>query len=255
MTAAALAALALFPTAASADSESVTAGTVTATLKWSGEASSVRAATLTIVRSGATAFDAPIPDVVCDGCVLRNADDVEFSNLDADPELEVIVVANTGAAYCCTLAGLYDFTPATGRYVELIQGFQSSGFNLDDLDGDGVDEFVTRDLRFEEKFGPHAVSFPPAAVYRLEDGALADVTRSYPAVVRSNAADAKRLFKRFHRGDPGAEGVVGAYVADQYLLGRGATGLRELDRQIERGIVKGSFRRTLLKLLRRYGYR
>jgi hypothetical protein len=255
MTAAALAALALLPAAAYAGTESVTAGDVTATLRWSGEAAAVSNAALTIARGGVTAFDAPIPDVVCDGCVVQNADDVRLANLDADGEPEVLVVANTGAAYCCTLAGLYDFAPATGRYVELVQGFQSSGFNLDDLDGDGVHEFVTRDGRFEEKFGPHAVSFPPVAVYRLEDGALADVTRSYPAAIRANAADAKRLFKRFRRGDPGAEGVVSAYVADQYLLGKGATGLRELDRQIKRGIVKKSFRSKLLKLLRRYGYR
>src|SRR5690242_12729922 len=104
MTAAALAALVLLPAAAYADgTESVTAGTTTATLKWSGEAASVSNAALTIVRAGVTAFDAPIPDVACDGCVLQNADDLRFANLDADTEPEVIVVANTGAAYCCTL--------------------------------------------------------------------------------------------------------------------------------------------------------
>ena len=49
--------------------------------------------------------------------------------------------------------------------------------------------------------------------------------------------------------------MVSAYVADQYLLGHGSTGLRELDKQIERGAVKKSFRHKLLSVLHKFGYR
>ena len=42
---------------------------------------------------------------------------------------------------------------------------------------------------------------------------------------------------------------------DQYLLGHGPTGLKELDKQIKRGAVKKSFRKKLLSVLHKYGYR
>ena len=57
----------------------------------------------------------------------------------------------------------------------------------------------------------------------------------------------------------GARGADGA-AADQYLLGQGATGLKRLDRELARGVIgtpkqSRAYRRKLLALLARYGYR
>lgn len=91
-------------------------------------------------------------------------------------------------------------------------------------------------------------------------GQLVDVTRRHPALIRRNAAQARRRFRRLHRGDRDAGGFVSAYVADQYLLGHGSAGVRALDRQIARGILgrartARAFRRRLLTILHAYGYR
>jgi hypothetical protein len=229
--------------------ETVTSGSVSARLHGN---------TLTITRDNAVAYDKAITDVVCDGCVLQGSDDVQVTDLDGDGEPEVLVTAFTGGMHCCTLMGIYGYQAGTG-YDELTQDWQSAGFNLDDLDGDSRPEIATQDVRFEDLFTAHVVSFPPPAVFRYlhQDGrpVLADVTRAFPKLIKANAAEAKRNFKRFSRNNPDGAGVVSAYVADQYLLGHGATGLRELDRQIARGAVKKSFRKRLLSVLHKFGYR
>jgi hypothetical protein len=232
--AAALAVAAIVPATARAQTQTVTSGPVTASLTSDGR--------LTIVREGIVMFDAPIPKVVCDGCVLQGADDVRLVDFDGDGEREVLVVATTGGEGCCTVSGIYSHW--FGGYDETVTDWRS-GFNLDDLDRDGRPEIVSVDARVSK-------SFPPPAVYRFlrQDGqpVLVDITFSFPALIKRNAAAAKRAIAR----DPRA---VSAYVADQFLLNRGRTGLRELDRLVARRLVTPAFKRRLLRDLTKYGYR
>jgi hypothetical protein len=262
----ALVALLVLPAVARAESETVTSGNTTATLTWTPAEFGVTGAALTITRDGTVAFNRPIPDVVCDQCSLpgNGADDVKLVNLDGLDDDEVVVTAYTGGEHCCSLAGIYDFNSATGTYDELVENFASSGFNLDDLDHDGRPEIVTEDVRFEDLFTSHVASFPPPAVFifvRQDDvPLLADVTAKYKSLIRRNASDAKAVFSRAGKNDRASRGVLAAYVADQYLLGRGSTGLKELDRQIKRGVLGGSssakaYRSKLLRALHRFGYR
>jgi hypothetical protein len=235
----ALAVLLLSPAVASAESESVTSGATTATLSWSGEASDVSGARLTITRAGAVAFDRPIREVVCDGCALpgNGADDVKLVDLDGLGEPEAIV---TGGQ----VAGFYSFSATAGVYDEL--RFNTPvGFNLDDLDRDGQTEIVTEDTRFEAPVNP-----PQVFIFTRQDDVplLADVTSKFTALIKRSAAQAKRAR------------LWDVYVADQFLLGRGSAGLRELDKQIKRGKLGSParakrYRRQLLSELKRFGYR
>jgi hypothetical protein len=253
-------ALLVFAPVARADDESVTSGAVTATLSWSGDSFNTQGAKLTITRSGAVAFSQAIPKVVCDGCVLlgSGADDVRINDLNGDGEPEVVVFGWTGGSGCCTLVGIWDFQ--AGSYRELDINDLTAGFNLDDLDGDGADEIISQDVRFNVFFNNAADQlFPPQILHWLvQDGEsiIVDVTdRKYGSEFRANAADAKRRFSRLRRANPNARGWVATYVADQMVLGKRSTGLRELDRQVKRHIVTSSFRTSLLKRLKRWGYR
>lgn len=229
MTTAALAALALLPASASAQAP------VSASLD--GD-------TLTITRAGVTAFQ---QKVVCDACEQARA---EVVDADGDAEPDVMVTASTGGVYCCWVVGFYTYDGS--RYRGLVRDFGPAGVELKDLDADGTPELVSGDVRFEEKFGPHLTSLLPPRIFHLAAGRLVDVTREHPSAIRANAKDAKGAFELIKGG---AGGPVAAFVADQYLLGRGATGLRELDRQIALRRVDRAFRKRLLTLLHRYGYR
>jgi hypothetical protein len=255
-------ALLVFVPVARADDESVTSGAVTATLSWGGDSFNTQGAKLTIARSGAVAFSQAIPKVVCDGCVLlgSGADDVRINDLNGDGEPEVVVFGWGGGSGCCTLVGIWDFQAGSGSYREDDINDLTAGFNLDDLDGDGADEIVSQDVRFNVFFANRADElYPPQILHWLvqdDQPIIVDVTdRKYGSEFRANAADAKRRFSRLHRANPSARGWVATYVADQIVLGKRSTGLRELDRQIKRKIVPRSFKSSLLRRLNRWGYR
>jgi hypothetical protein len=255
----AAAALLLAPAAALADgSEDATSagGLIYANLSWKGDVSGPQDATLMIRHGAVTLFNQTIPDVVCnDGCVLSGKGDMGVMDMDGDGEPEVFVVAGTGGADCCSQMGIYDAQPS-GGYGQTVLDSGGGNFGLHDEDGDGVIDISAEDLRFEGEFTDEADSFLPPVIYHFlhQDGkpVVADVTREFPDDIRFNATAAKFDFRKFHRGQDGAEGYVAAYVADQYLL--------ELDRQGRRGVLGDRrdvrlFKRDLLRKLRRFGYR
>jgi hypothetical protein len=264
-----LAALLIAPSAASAESKTATLGNVTAVLNWSPDQYGIKDAKLTITRAGVVGFDRAIPKVVPDGSIILsqqdNPDDVRVVDLDGDGEPEVIVTGFSGGAHCCIVGGFYDLRGAA--YGETTEFFGSYGFELRDVGKDGTIEIDASDVRFEDIYTSHAASFPPPHIMRFSKAGgaahLVDVTRKYPSRIRENAADAKKLFKQFKRGDviTEARGVVAAYVADEYLLGRGEVGLREIDRQAARGLIGKTakqvraWRKQLLRDLHKFGYR
>jgi hypothetical protein len=267
---AALAALMLMPSAALADdpgTEAITTGPVTATLSWDGDDHGVVDGRLQITRAGVSAFDAPIPDVVCDHCTLlgNGADDIKISDLEGDGEPEVVVVGYTGGIHCCTRIGIYSYNADKGAYEELDYDYGPTGFELVDIDGDGDVEILSSDPRFDQLFAPHIYSFPPPQVsmFLHQDGVpvLVDDTTGYPDPIMTNAAEAKRHLARrhFQGGASEARAYIAAYVADQYLLSQGSVGRRELDKQIRRGVLgrpdsARAFKARLMRLLRHYGY-
>ena len=85
-------------------------------------------------------------------------------------------------------------------------------------------------------------------------GATVDVTRRFPKLVRADAASRLKQLRKARRGDD-VRGIAAAYVADQYLLGHGSVGTRELDRLQRKGLVRKAFKPYLLKKLKAWHYR
>jgi len=248
-------------------SQTATGGNVSATLSWTGAEYGIKDARLAITRAGAKVFDAEIGKVVLDGSIILGEEDIVVRDLDANGEPEVLVTGYSGGAHCCITLGVFDYRAATNTYGFIVEFFGSYGFNLKDLDGDGKPEIDSLDSRFEDLFTSHAASFPPPRIYSYasNNGApkLTNRTKAFPAEIRKNAAEAKKLFKHFKPGTPYVSesgGAISAYVADQYLLGRPSVGLKELDHQIKAGRLgtrkQGkAFRARLLRYLHRFGYR
>jgi hypothetical protein len=235
--------------------ETAVDGPVSAILSWdAGEGP--RNTRLAITRNGVVGLDRTIPRTCGEQCSRYSTDAEDFTvrDLDGDGENEVVLRVGLDEP-CCYALGIFDYRPADGTYREFSPVFQS-GVRLEDLNRDGRPELISADAR---------IAGGPVQIFnytRTDAGAkLDDVTRRFPPPIREDAKFAKRVFAggKGHEADS-MRSYLSEYLADEYLLGRGSAGLKELDKQIKRGIVgtpkqAANFKRTLLRRLERFGYR
>jgi hypothetical protein len=240
-----------------AGTETTTSGALSATLAWDAGADYPANSRLTITRAGAVAFQRAIPQVCGTECdrTAGDTDEFGFVNLDGKGEPELILDAYNFDP-CCETLGIYEADPATGAYHEFALHSTSTMF-VEDADDDGVAEIVTRDGRLSRALD---AGYLPRRVFRYQAGAVRDVTRRFPDEVTEDADFILEAIDDLKRHDSSAPSALGAYVAAQYLVGHGKAGLKVLDRELARGVIGGpkasrAYRRKLLKLLHRYGYR
>jgi hypothetical protein len=177
---------------------------------------------------------------------------LKVADLDGDGEPEVLVDTFSGGAHCCLTARLLTWN-GTG-YTPTDVDWRDVGYRLDDADGDGRFELVGQNPVFSAAFTAFAASAFPPLVYQVDHGKLVDVTRKYPKLVRADAAGLLKDLRKARRGDD-VRGILAAYVADQYLLGKGSVGTKEIDRQRDKRRVSKSFKAYLLKKLKAWHYR
>ncbi len=220
---------------------------------------------LTIVRSGRTVLDVPIQRAGCRQCQSFRPVAVKVEHLDGG-EPEVLVDLFSGGAHCCYFTLILRWDAAAKRYRSTLAYWGNYGSRLVDLDHDGKLEFSAFDERFVYTFSAYVFSAAPIQLWRYRKGRLVDVTRQYPALIRKDAAALWKIYLDGRRQkDVDLRTYVAAYVADQYLLGRGAEAKRVLDLALKRGdlgrgtTMLGSpagtaFVTELNKLLRKWGY-
>jgi hypothetical protein len=257
--------------AADGGSATASAGAVQATLTWAAAQYGNKDPHLVVTRAGAPAFDGSpvVAGSACseDGCVYaasgkRDAP-LQVVDLDADGEPEVLVDAYTGGAHCCALTEILRFNGTAYAASEASWG--NMGYELKDLDGGGRPDFVTADDAFSYAFSSYAGSYHPPLVLDYDataKGSFTDVTRRFPALARKNAKDALHTLARARRQHFETLGVVSAYVADLYLLGREREVRSYLARARKRGDLRNAggrapktFERQLLAFLHKQGYR
>jgi hypothetical protein len=247
--------------ASASDAGSIThgAGAVSATLAWDQAEYGIANPRLSVVRDGVR-YDLTIADICLEGCIVvpDGKDDpagtsaVKVADLDGDGEPEILVDVFSGGAHCCLTARLLTFN-GTG-YTPLDIGYGDVGYALKDADGDGHLELVGYDPRFSTVFTAFAGSAFPPSVLQVDHGATVDVTRRFPKLIRVDAAARLKDLRRAKRGDD-VRGILAAYVADEYLLNKGTTGTREVDRLRRKGLVTKAFKPYLLKKLKAWKYR
>ena len=122
-------------------------------------------------------------------------------------------------------------------------GEPNGSLTVSDLDGDGKPEFLTSDDRFAYSFCAYACSALPGVVLRYQGGRLVDVTKTYPDRIRKEAAsllagynDARKSKTVRFEG----KGILPAYCADEYLLGRGSACQKLLRAALKRGDLAAS---------------
>ncbi len=143
---------------------------------------------------------------------------VELNDLDSDGTPEVLLQAYTGGAHCCMAITTYTwqeeaFAPIYFGYLD------GGGGRFEDLNGDGLTEFVTLDNAFLYTFSSYAGSYPPSLILTFEDGEYVDTTTQFLPSLESTAWDMYQSVET--RDSEGYEinGLLAGYVAQKIRLG------------------------------------
>ena len=212
-------------------------GDVQATLTYRVTKGSYSHVRVQVARAGQGLVDERLRELSCGrGCAVwapgpfAVPGPVRVRDLDADGEPEVLLDLYTGGAHCCVVTAFYRWDDAAGRYRRTVSDFGNTGYGLGDLDGDGRPELRTTDERFAYAFGPYVTSLRPVAILQWSAGRLADVTRQFPAAIRSDAAELLRIYRqaRRKRDTLAVRGTLAAWTADQLLLGQGTAAWAKL---------------------------
>lgn len=160
-------------------------------------------------------------------------------DLDGDGEPEVWLDTYTGGAHCCFQSRFFHYVPAQRAYASTRQDWSHAGYRVKDLGADGRPELVSADARFAYVFTYFAASLFPVQIWHFQRGRVLDVTRSFQAQVRNDADALWRYYGKYRRTGDDVRGVLAAWMADQYLLGRDQQGWQTLEAANGRGELVG----------------
>jgi hypothetical protein len=236
------------PASARADEYTAQAGTVIAKLTWTPPPKDDGAPVfaLQVQRAGTLRFDRALRVKNCAGPYCRpaasHASDAPLAvaDLDRDGEPEVIVFAYWGGAHCCYLAYVLQYDAAAAAYRVRFHQFADAGARLIDLGHDGRVELLSADHRLAYEFASFGGSGMPLQVWRFRAGRFADVTRAFPQRIRKDAGRWWRAYRRALRQHGEQFGVLAAWAADEYRLGRRHAVLRRLHRERLRGHLRAA---------------
>jgi hypothetical protein len=270
--------VALVPASARAEDFVAESGAVRATLSYQAvpdDFTGAPAMRLTVVRAGQALYDQALTVDGCAGPYCRpsrpRGRPLVVTDLDRDGEPEVLASVYWGGAHCCFVEHVLKLNAAGTGYDVAVRNFADAGARVRDLDRDGSPELASADARLAYAvLGfmrlPNAAYAAPLQVWRLRGGRLANVTRSFRARLRADARRWWLAHARFRRLDRPALGMLGAWSADQYSLGRRRLARRVLRRERRLGHLRSvdwytgkdlggrRYVRKLDRALRRHGY-
>jgi hypothetical protein len=249
------------PAAAADKTYSASSGAVRATLTYQTTVDQFTDtnAALTITRAGVDALSGPIPPCG-EGCALSFIPDTNpltVRDLDGNGEPEVLVDLFSGGAHCCYSTLLYSYVPATGTYQRAVQFWGDPGYQLEDVDRDGLPELVSADDRFAYAFVAYAASALPIEIFQVRGGRFLRVTTHFPHAIAHDAAALYRLYRQNRREPTLVRGLLPAYAADEAMLGRFAHAnavIHRAGRLGQLGHGGSAYLAAVRRFLRRLGY-
>ncbi|MBD2165684.1 hypothetical protein H6G04_14900 [Calothrix membranacea FACHB-236] len=213
---------------------------------------------LQISRSGQTVldkklsqeseYDRPIGDLL-----EGQEKNIPVLDLDGNKEPEVIADFFTGGAHCCTYSLIYRYDSKAKQYKKIRHEWGNGGYRLKDLDNDGLPEFDSRDDRFAYAFSSYAASGYPLQIWQYRQGKMVNVTRRYPKLIASNAAELWKTYNEIRQQGEDGKGFLAAYLADKYMLGQGQQGWQQVQQAYKKS-DRTQFFTELRKFLRETGY-
>jgi hypothetical protein len=240
---------------ASATTQTASAGDVIATLSWRGQSPLVTDMHLTISQAGTVVYNQPVSSKPCGaycGPGAASGKSVQVLGLTGNGELEVVLDLYSQGAHCCFIDQVFSPSAALGTYVLKQRDFVNSGADLRDLDHNGQTEFVSANNAFAYEFTDFAESGLPIQIFKFTGLRFVDVTRDYQSLIREDAS----LWWHAYRSDrdSGRVGLIAAWAADEYNLGKASSARRTLTQQVSEHRISARFVKRLEAFLKRNGY-
>ncbi|MEH1883403.1 MAG: hypothetical protein V7L19_08645 [Nostoc sp.] len=212
---------------------------------------------LKIIRADKTILDRKLPQEDEYDRPLGNLSGEEnnlpVQDLDGNKEPEIIADFFTGGAHCCTYSLIYRYDSKSQKYLKTRHEWGNGGYQLKDLDRDGLPEFDSRDDRFAYAFTAYADSDYPLQIWHYRQGKMIDVTRAYPKLISSHASELWQSYTEARQQGDDGKGFLGAYLADKYLLGQGQDGWQRVQQAYKKS-DRTKYFADLRKFLRETGY-
>jgi hypothetical protein len=264
----ALLTLGVLAPAAGATTQTVQSGQVSASFSFTGHFPNYSNERLKISQGAAVLYDQPVVSALCGsmcapGSTTASQPSLHLLDLEHTGQPNVVLDLFSGGAHCCSVEQIFTFEPGSMTYAKTERNFGDPGERLVDLRHNGRYEFLTADDSFAYEFTDYAASGLPLQILTFANQRFTDVTRSYPALIRKDAArwlHYFRMMKRYHWVD--TVGLIAAWAADQEMLGHKRLVNRVLAAQRRAGHLKAGdgqvggrrFIAKLMRFLRRHGY-
>jgi hypothetical protein len=226
---------------ASAATYHASLGNVSATLTYQGTYPTPKGTTITISRAGHIVYRGAVSAAFCGKLCwpasaygAGNASPLRVVRLEAGSP-DVVLGLYSGGAHCCFIDEVFAPSSAT-RYAKTEINLGDPGARIEALPGNPYAALVTADDSFAYAFTDFAASGLPIKVMRFSGHGFINVTRRYPKLIRSDAANWLVAFysqASSHYSD--SVGVIAAWAADEYLLGRANAADQFLDQQAAAG--------------------
>ncbi len=218
---------------------------VSATLTYQGTYPMAHHATLIISRAGHVAYRAPVSASFCgQDCWPTSAWGPQIGSPVRVVTLrpgapDVVLGLYSGGAHCCYIVEV--FAPSATTYTKFQIELGDPIARIQVLPGNRFPALLTQDDTFAYAFTDYAASGLPIKVLRFTGSGFANVTRQYPALIRADASQWLSAFydqASSHSSD--SVGVIAAWAADEYLLGRMGAADQFLIQQARAGHLNGA---------------
>ncbi len=179
-------------------------------------------------------------------------------DLDDDWEPEGIVELSTDRNNCCNYSVIFSYDKKKRTYSTTIHNWGAfvKGRKLEDLDKDGVIEFISQDVRFATDTN-QTLQSKPIRIWQFKDKKMTDVTVDFPELIKADALKAWNQVletKKSKKQDSELQkALLKTYLADKYLLKQETEGWQKV-KEVYKGKDKDHYFEDLQKLLEDAGY-
>jgi hypothetical protein len=254
---------------AGAATQIVRSGHLTVTYTFHGTPPLSSTSRLKISKDGKVVYDQPVSSRWCGrqcspNIIARDRKVVHVVHLSGSSAPSVILDLYSGGAHCCFVEQVYSPTKTKG-VQKAEYNFGNPGVRLATLGAHGSVDFLSANNNFAYAFTDFAASGMPIEIFSFSNGAFHNVTVSFPALIRKDAAQWMSAFRSqasSHYQD--SVGLVAAWAADEDMLGHSGGVARFLAAQARAGHLNSAltpitpsdqkYVGALQKFLRKNGY-